>query len=134
MTDPATSNIVTDALTQVADAAIDKFGPEALAALAAKCPATLAPTIANYGPSILALGKAGVAAWIASVNAGDTLAAWSALVPSLGNQDLIDALDRHHAALQNLNTINKARIAAEQAAITALVKVLVPIAEAAMTL
>ena len=87
-----------------------------------RVPEGLRPVASQYGPALLAMTSAELWAWIEKMLAGDTRAAYEALVKRLPNADLMAAMQANLAKWDEANTANAAKLELQRSAGVAILK------------
>lgn len=100
----------------------------------AKLPPEFQPIVDQYGPSLLAMSVADLWAWIDLLAKGDSAGAYKTLLSKLPNADLFAEANKLLDDWQKANEANKARVELQKAAATAVLKVCLAIALAAVGL
>lgn len=105
-----------------------------LAELKAKLPADWQPVVDQYGPAFLAMTAEEVWAWLTLASQGDVYAAHKAVLEKLPASALLAQWDAVNAQWKAANAENAARMQWQRDALMAILKVLVFIAAAAVSL
>ena len=96
--------------------------------LRSKVPPSMAPWVDEYGPAIVAMTAAEMAAWLDRLVKGDVFAAYKAILAKMPNAELLAEWNTVNADWQAANDRNAERLKLRDAAVSALLRVLLGLA------
>ncbi len=102
--------------------------------LLAKVPESVRPVAAQYGPALLAMSSEELWAWVTLLIAGNTRAAFDAVLAKLSVADMLAEAQKNLDAWDKANAKNEANLALQREALMALLKALLVVALAAVGL